>query len=68
MKSIRISLVNNDHVVQATRELNENEIADHSMASFLQQIREELATGETAYLEIQGIQKEPVTFAISQFE
>jgi hypothetical protein len=68
MKKIRISLVNSDRVVQATKDLNDNESDDHSMASFLQQIREELVTGETAYLEIQGIQKDPVTFAISQFE
>ena len=68
MKNIRISLVNNDHVVQAARDLNLNENTDSVFASFLRQVREELVTGETAYLEIQGIQKDPVTFAISQYE
>jgi hypothetical protein len=68
MKNIRISLVNNDHVVQAARDLNLNESTDSVFASFLRQVREELVTGETAYLEIQGIQKDPVTFAISQYE
>lgn len=68
MKSIRISLVDNDHVVQATKDLDLNEGADRSFASFLRQIREELVTGETAYIEIQGFQRDPVKFAITQFE
>jgi hypothetical protein len=65
MKPIRISLVNNDHVVQATKDLNES---DHSLASFLRQVREELLAGETGYLEIQGLQEDPITFAITPFE
>ncbi|PKN65352.1 MAG: hypothetical protein CVU57_10930 [Deltaproteobacteria bacterium HGW-Deltaproteobacteria-15] len=68
MKTIKISLVNNDQVVQATKNLNLNESVDHSVAAFIRQIREELVTGETAYLEIQGLQKDPLTFAISQCE
>jgi hypothetical protein len=68
MKTIRISLVDNDQVVQATKDLNLNDSTDYSFAAFIHRIREELVTGETAYLEIQGLQKDPVTFAISQFE
>ena len=65
---IEFQLVNNDQVVQATKDLNLNESSDRSVAAFIRQIREELVTGETAYLEIQGLQKDPLTFAISQCE
>jgi hypothetical protein len=68
MKTIKISLVNNDQVVQATKNLNLDESADHSVAAFIRQIREELVTGETAFLEIKGLQKDSLTFAISQRE
>lgn len=68
MKTIRISLVNNDQVVQATKDLNLNESSDYSFAAFIHRIREELVTGETAYLEIEGLQKDSLTFAISQYE
>lgn len=68
MKTIKISLVDNDQVVQATKNLNLNESADQSVAAFIRQIREELVTGETAYLEIRGLQKDSLTFVISQCE
>ncbi|RJR35525.1 MAG: hypothetical protein C4576_25000 [Desulfobacteraceae bacterium] len=68
MSTIKISLVNMDQVVQATRDLNLADDGGHSMAAFIRQIKEELVPGETGYLQIQGFDKDPVTFAISPCE
>jgi len=67
MKNIKIELVDKDHVVRAKTDLGLNG-NDDSFGKFLRQIREELVTGETAFLEIEGSDMEPITFGISHFE
>lgn len=67
MNSIKIELVDNDHVVRAKTDLALNGI-DDSLGKFVRQIKEELVTGETAFLEIEGSDMEPVTLEICHYE
>jgi hypothetical protein len=64
---IKMELVDNDHAVRAKTALAVNG-EDHPFANFLRQVREELVAGQTAYLEIEGFNMDPITFEITQFE
>ena len=64
---LNIRLVDNDQVVRVLTDLDAEGKEDH-MRHFLHRIKEELVPGETAYLEIEGFDAEPITFEISQFE
>jgi len=63
--NIKISLIDNDYVVQAKTDLIQNG-QDDTFRNFLEQVKEELVTGQTAYLEIKDPKKDSVTFEISQ--
>jgi hypothetical protein len=63
--NIKISLIDNDYVVRAKTYLVQNG-PDDPFRKFVKQIKEELVTGQTAYLEIEDAQKDPVTFEITQ--
>ena len=63
--NIKISLIDNDYVVRAETDLDQNGNND-LFSRFIRQIKEELVTGQTAYLEIDDTQTEPVTFEICQ--
>ena len=66
MKNLKLSLINNDYAVQAHTDLNfSNHTMDHFI-DFLNNIKEELVTGQTAIFEIEGIERDPVVFTISQ--
>ena len=67
MNSIKIELVDNDHVVRAKTDLGINGI-DEPLGRFVRQIKEELVAGETAFLEIEGSGMEPVTLEICHCE
>jgi len=67
MESIKISLRDNDQVVRATSALLRNGNED-SFKRFLQKINEEMIPGQTAYLEIEGIESGPMRFEISHSE
>jgi hypothetical protein len=67
MNSIKIELVDNDHVVRAKADLDTNGM-DDPFGKFVRKIKEELVTGETAFLEIEGSGMEPVTFEICHCE
>lgn len=62
---MKISLIDNDYVVRAKTDLAHNG-SEGPFREFVQQIKEELVTGQTAYLEIDDTQTGPVTFAITQ--
>lgn len=62
--NMKISLIDNDYVVRAKTDLAQNG-SDDLFRKFVQQIKEELVTGQTAYLEIEGAQKDPITFEIT---
>ena len=66
MKNLKLSLINNDYSIQAHTDLNFSEHAMNNFVDFLNDIKEELVTGQTAYFEIEGAEKEPVIFTISQ--
>ena len=65
--TIKLTLFDNDHVVRAETDLVLKE-RDDMFSKFLQEIKEELVTGQTEYLEISGFEKSPITLEISQFE
>ena len=67
MNSIKIELVDNDHVVRAKADLDTNGM-DDPFGKFVRKIKEELVTGETAFLEIEGSGMEPVTLEICHCE
>jgi len=64
--SIKIALIDNDYVIRAETDLARNG-QDDLLRTFLQQIKEELVPGQTAYLEIEDSETDPITFEISQF-
>ena len=65
--NLRLSLVDNDYVVRAKTDLTLNG-NDIKFGKFFEEIKEELATGKTAQLEIEGSEMDPITFEISKSE
>lgn len=65
--NMKISLIDNDYVVQAKTDLALNG-KDERFRNFLQEIKEELLPGQTAYLEFENSETDPITFEISWFE
>ncbi|MEJ2656918.1 MAG: hypothetical protein P8012_06935 [Desulfobacterales bacterium] len=65
--NLKIALIDNDHVVRAKTDLSGKGQED-SFRNFIRQVREEMVPGQTAYLEIEDSQTDPITFEISQFE
>jgi len=63
--NIKISLIDNDYVVQAKTDVSQNE-QDDTFRNFIGQIKEELVTGQTAYLEIEDPGNDLITLEISQ--
>ena len=64
---MKIALIDNDYVVQAKTDLTLNG-TDETFRYFLQEIKDELLPGQTAYLEIEDSGTDPITFEISLFE
>ena len=65
--TLKLSLVDNDYVVCAKTDLPIPGKGS-KFGEFLKDINEELITGKTAYLEIEGSEKESFRFEISKFE
>ncbi len=63
---MKIALIDNDFVVQAKTDLALSG-QGNPFRKFLQQIKEELIPGQTAYLEIEDSTTDSITFEISQF-
>lgn len=68
MKNLNLSLIDNDYVLRAKTNLNSKDNNNGAFKRFLRSVEERLVTGETAYLEIEGLHKDPTTFVISRFE
>lgn len=64
MMNLKIDFVDNDQAVRAKTEIAFTG-QDDPVINFLRQIREELLPGDTAYLEIEGLEKNPITLEIS---
>lgn len=65
MKNIKVSLVDNDYVIRSKTDLFTNEKND-TLLKLIRDVEEEFVPGETAYLEIEGLKKNPITLEISR--
>ena len=67
MANLKMELVDSDYVVRAKMDLTLK--GDNGkFGEFFKEIDDELVTGKTAHLEIEGLKKNPVTFEISKIE
>lgn len=64
MTKFKISLINSDQAVQAKTDLDDTQ--NKAFSSFIERIKEELVTGETALLEIEEHDKSSLRFEITQ--
>ena len=64
--SMKIALVDDDYVVRVKADLS-REKEEEQLEHFFRGIEEELITGKTAFLEIEGLDNDPVTFEISKY-
>jgi len=62
---IKISLRDSDYVVRAETDVSTDEEND-TLFQLIQHVDEEFVAGETAYLEIEGFKKNPITLEISR--
>jgi len=68
MKNVKFSLIDNDFEVQTETDFDINEKQCQVMAKFFNQIAAQLATGQEAHLEVEGLQKEPIVFTVTNEE
>ena len=66
MRALKMSLVNNDYVTQAETNLNLNQDVMEKLSSFLVRMKEELVTGQSAYLHIQSTEKDSIILEVCQ--
>jgi hypothetical protein len=66
MGALKMSLVDNDYVTQAETNLSLNQDVMDKISSFLVRMKEELVTGQSAYLHIQGAEKDSIILEIAQ--
>lgn len=65
MNCIKMSFIDNDYAVRASADVAaENESS--GLSRFLEQVRDELVTGDTAYLEIEGFNGKSITLSIAE--
>ena len=64
---VKIEFVDNDQVVRARTDVILRG-TDDPVYQFLQQLKEELLPGDTACLEIEGLDSDSLTFEISHLE
>jgi hypothetical protein len=67
MIDLKIEFIDNDQVVRAQTDVTLSGEED-PVFQFLQQLKEELLPGETAFIEIEGLDTDSVTFEISHLE
>jgi hypothetical protein len=66
MKHIKLSLIDTDQTVQAMTDLNINDKEVKHFSKFVEQLKEELVTGQTAFLEIEGVLNKPVVISLAE--
>jgi hypothetical protein len=66
MKHVKLSLIDMDQAVQAVADLNINDKEDKNFSKFVEQLKEELVTGQTAFLEIEGLLNKPVVISLAE--
>lgn len=65
MNRIKMSFIDNDYAVRASTDVGAED-EQTRLSSFLEQIKEELVTGNTAYLEIEGLNGKSITLSIAE--
>jgi len=65
MNPIKMSLLDNDYVVQAKTDFGTEGFQNLELIKFFRRIKEELVIGGTEILTIEGLHGEPVNFRIS---
>ena len=66
MAIIKMSVFDNDCSVQAETDMEFNYSQNQSFKKFINQLAQELVTGQTVYLQIEGVRNNPITFEIAQ--
>ncbi len=65
MNRVKISLIDNDFNVQAAADIDFHDNQDRKFAEFLKELSDQLVTGESAEVEIEGLGK-PVRFTVGE--
>lgn len=65
MKNIKMSLIDNDFSVRASADLKLDDEQNNRVTRFLERVREELVTGATAFIEIEGTGRKPVKLVVA---
>lgn len=65
MSRIQMSLINNDFQIRAAADIDLSDVQNLGFSEFLERLQEDLDTGETAWLEIQGMRR-PVRISVAQ--
>ena len=68
MKHIKFSLIDDDFKVQTETNFDLNEKQSEVMAKFFNQISDKLATGQEGHFEVEGLQKKPLVFTVTNEE
>ena len=66
MKNLKLSLIDNDYTIQAHTDLSVSDKMMNHFVDFVNNMKEELVTGQTAYFEVESADKDPIVFTISQ--
>lgn len=64
MSRITMSFIDNDFRVQAAADIEVSEAENTRLADLINQLAEDLGTGETAWLQIEGLSR-PITFSVA---
>ena len=67
METMKISLVDNDYVTQARTTISMNS-KNEPLKKIFHEIKEVLIPGQTAFLEIEGLERDSATYVISVVE
>ena len=66
MNTIKMSLVNSDYAVTCKTQLDLSKKETADFTKFLREIEAELVTGQTAVLEFEDAQGEPIAFSVAR--
>ena len=64
MRRITMSFIDNDFRVQAAADIEISDTENLRFADFINQLAEDLGTGETAWLQIDGLSR-PITLSVA---
>lgn len=65
MSQIKMSLINHDYKVQAAAAIDFNDTQNTTFSDFIDHLKENLVTGDTAWLQIEGLDQ-PVKLMVAE--